>query len=148
MTLKSIAVNLVVIVVSIAVGLIAAEGILRLKNTSMRNYDIEMWRYAKELKVRSDDPVLDHEHLKNASALLQSVTIRTDEWGMRGGPAPPPKPGQRRVLFLGASITLGWGVAEEDTVTARLERRLRDSGEDAAVMNAGIGNYNVVRSVE
>src|SRR5262249_56519728 len=55
---------------------------------------------------------------------------------------------QGRVLFLGASITLGWGVAEEDTVTARLERRLRDSGEDAAVMNAGIGNYNVVRSVE
>jgi lysophospholipase L1-like esterase len=148
MPFKTAVFNLCLIVASLAVGLVAAEGLLRLKNQSMQNYDIEMWRYAKDLKIRSDDPVLDHEHRKNASAVLQSVNIRTNEWGMRGGPVPPPAPSQRRILFLGSSITLGWGVPEEDTVTARLERRFRAAGEDVVVMNAGVGNYNAARSVE
>ena len=148
MSLKSAVTNLCLIAISVVVGLGAAEGLLRLKNESMRNYDIEMWRYAKELKIRSDDPLLDHEHVKNGSAVLQSVTIRTNQWGLRGGPVPPSSPGQRRILFLGGSITLGWGVPEEDTVTARLERRLQSDGEDVVVMNAGIGNYNAARSVE
>jgi len=148
MSFKTVAFNLCLIVASLAVGLVAAEGLLRLKNQSMQNYDIEMWRYAKELKIRSADPLLDHEHRKDASALLQSVNIRTNEWGMRGGAIPPPVPGQRRILFLGSSITLGWGVPEEETVTARLEQRFRDAGENVVVMNAGIGNYNAARSVE
>jgi lysophospholipase L1-like esterase len=148
MSFKSVITNLCLIAISVVIGLGAAESLLRLKNESMRNYDIEMWRYAKELKIRSDDTLLDHEHIRNASAVLQSVTIRTNQWGLRGGPTTPPNPGQRRILFLGGSITLGWGVPEEDTVTARLERRFRSDNEDVVVMNAGIGNYNAVRSVE
>ncbi len=148
MSVKSVAVNLCLVVVSLAVGLVAAEGVLRLKNRSMRNYAIEMWRYGHEIKADSDDPVLDHEQARNASAVLQGVAIRTNEWGMRGGPVPSPAPGQRRILVLGASITLGWGVAEDETFTARLERRLREAGENAVVMNAGTANFNAVRSVE
>ena len=71
---------------STALALAAAEAVLRIKNSSMTNYDIEMWRYAKELKVPSQDPKLGHEHIKNTSALLQSVEIRINEWGLRGGP--------------------------------------------------------------
>ena len=33
--------------VAVVLFLGAAEGILRLKNSSMQNYDIEMWRYAR-----------------------------------------------------------------------------------------------------
>ena len=36
------------------------------------NYDIEMWRYSKELKVISDNPVLGHEHRRSASAVGSS----------------------------------------------------------------------------
>jgi lysophospholipase L1-like esterase len=136
---------LVVVSSLFAVGM--AEGILRIKNSSMKNYDIEMWRYAKELKYQSPDPVLGHEHVKNASALLQSVTIRTNDWGLRGGPVAPQASG-RRILFLGSSITLGWGVPEEKTVTAVLEKMLRAQGQNAEVLNAGIGNYNAERYVE
>ena len=50
----------------------------------MRNYDIEMWRYALELKKRADDPVLGHEHVASRSATLQSVEIRLNERGLRG----------------------------------------------------------------
>jgi len=66
---------------SVVVALRSARGFLRVKNSSMKNYDIEMWRYARELKVKSPDPSLDFEHLKSKSALLQNVEIRLNEWG-------------------------------------------------------------------
>ena len=127
-------------------ALVIGEGILRIKNSSMKNYDIEMWRYARELKVKSADPALDFEHLKNKSAVLQNVEIRLNEWGLRGDPVPPVSD-KRRILFLGASTTLGWGVSEEDTVEKRLERMLAAAGQPAEVLNAGVGNYNAERYV-
>jgi len=133
---------------SLSLALALGEGVIRLKNASMRNYDIEMWRYSRELKRVSDDPILGHEHRTSARAVLQSVEIRLNDRGLRGGPIPPPQSAQRRILFLGSSITLGWGVTEEATMTARLEAMLRAAGSNAVVMNAGIGNYNAVRYVE
>jgi GDSL-like Lipase/Acylhydrolase family len=130
-------------VLSMAVG----EVVLRLKNRSMTTYDIEMWRYAKDLKVRSDDPHLDFDHVTSKSSVLQNVEIRLNESGLRGGPVEPLPPGGRRILFLGGSIALGWGVPEDATVEARLERMLRDKGERVQVLNAGVGNYNADRYV-
>lgn len=133
---------------SVAVALGLAEAALRIKNADMRSYDIEMWRYALELKTRSDDPQLGHEHVPSRAATLQSVDIRINERGLRGGPVPPPQPGQRRILFLGSSVTLGWGVPESETVTERLQAALRADGENVVVLNAGIGNYNAPRYVQ
>ena len=114
----------------------------------MKNYDIEMWRYALELKKRSDIPLLGHEHIPSKSALLQSVEIRINERGLRGAATPPLMPDKRRILFLGSSVTLGWGVPENETVTERLKEMFRRDGQDVEVLNAGIGNYNAVRYVE
>ena len=139
--------SVILIVFSLVVSLGAGEAVLRLKNRSMTTYDIEMWRYAKDLKAQSDDPHLDFDHVKSKSSVLQNVTIRLNEWGLRGGPVEPMPAGGRRVLFLGGSIALGWGVAEDDTVEARLEKLLRAKGERAQVLNAGVGNYNTDRYV-
>jgi lysophospholipase L1-like esterase len=144
---SSVLSSVLVAAVSVAVSLGAVEGLLRLKNSSMTNYDIEMWRYAKELKQKSPDPALDFDHVRSKSALLQSVEIRLNEWGLRGRPVGAPAPGARRILFLGGSITLGWGVAEADTVEARLEQALRAAGEQVEVLNGGVGNYNAPRYV-
>lgn len=140
--------QVVILLFSSVVCLGLAEAGLRLKNSSMKNYDIEMWRYAKELKTPSADPVLGHEHVKSRSATLQAVTIRLNERGLRGEPVRPPVQGQRRILVLGSSITLGWGVPEEDTLTARLQQMFKTDGQDVEVLNAGIGNYNAVRCIE
>jgi hypothetical protein len=134
--------SIALLCVSVALALVIGEGVLRVKNSSMKNYDIEMWRYARELKVKSSDPALDFEHRKNKSAVLQNVEIRLNEWGLRGEPVQPVSAGRRRILFLGASTTLGWGVSEEDTVEKRLERMLAAAGQPAEVLNAGVGNYN------
>src|SRR5262249_45880581 len=132
---------------SLALSAGAAEAILRLKNSSMTNYDIEMWRYAKELKRRSADPELAFDHVKSRSAVLQNVEVRLNEWGLRGGPVARLPRGGRRILFLGGSIALGWGVPEADTVEARLERMLNAAEENAQVLNGGVGNYNAERCV-
>ncbi len=144
---KSIATNAVLFLISIAVALGAGELVMRLKNRSMQNYDIEMWRYAKELKTLSAEPKIGHEHLPSKSAVLQSVTIRTNQYGLRGGDIAPARGERRRILFLGSSITLGWGVREEDTVTARIEKKFREQKADVEVLNAGVGNYNAPRYV-
>ena len=144
---KQLIFSLILTVASIAVSLAFAEVFLRVKNSSMRSYDIEMWRYAKELKVRSADPALDFEHVRSKAATLQSVEIRLNEWGLRGGPVAPRTAGERRILFLGGSITLGWGVPEADTVTARLERMFSAADIKAEVLNGGVGNYNAERYV-
>ena len=137
----------ILVIGSIAVAVGAGEVILRVKNSSMKTYDIEMWRYAKDLKVRSDDAALDFDHVKSRSSVLQSVTIRLNEWGLRGGPVESIPSGGRRILFLGGSIALGWGVPEEETVQARLARRMRDGGRAVQVLNGGVGNYNAKRYV-
>lgn len=135
-------------VVSVVLMLGVAEAVLRIKNNSMTNYDIEMWRYAKDLKYRSDNPVLGHDHIKNSSAVLQSVVIRTNDWGLRGPQVSPRDPAIRRILFLGSSITLGWGVREEETETELLRKMFAADGQTVEVLNAGIGNYNAERYVE
>lgn len=114
----------------------------------MKNYDIEMWKYAKTLKHRSDNPILGHEHIPSKSAILQSVEIRLNDRGLRGGPIEPMTAGKRRIAFLGSSITLGWGVPEEKTLTTLLAQKFKQDHLNVEVLNTGIGNYNSVREVE
>jgi lysophospholipase L1-like esterase len=140
--------SVILFVFSFVAAIALAEIALRIKNSSMTNYDIEMWRYAKELKQPSPDPVRGHEHLKNASAVLQSVNVRTNDWGLRGGPVAPRQGDTRRILVLGDSITLGWGVPEEDVLTSRLQKMFDADGEKVEVLNAGVGNYNAERYID
>ena len=137
---------LVVISTLIALGL--AEAALSLKNSSTLNYDIEMWRYSKELKKESENPLLGHEHIPLKEAILQSVKIRINDHGLRGDKTKPKQEGIKRILFLGSSITLGWGVAEDETLTERLIDMFDADGKPTEVLNAGIGNYNAVRYIE
>lgn len=145
---RSAAVSAVVFLLSTLIGLSAPEGVPRVKNASMSNCDIETWRHAKELKVRSPDPELIHTHRRNKSDVLQNVTMRTNEWALRGPPLGPRDPAQRRILFLGSPITLDGRVAQPDAATARIERQLRNHGGNVDVLNAGVGNFNTMRYVE
>lgn len=144
---KSVIFSIVTMSLSLAICLLLAEGFIRFKNSSMSNYDIEMWRYANELKEKSDDPAIDFDHRRSVSAMLQSVEIRLNEQGLRGGPLAERKKGQRRILFLGGSITLGWGVAEDQTLEARIQQKFAASGAPVEVLNGGVGNYNSERYV-
>ncbi|WP_373073602.1 SGNH/GDSL hydrolase family protein [Sulfurimonas sp.] len=136
--------NLLLSVVSILILLFMIEGALRLKNSNMKNYDIEMWKYAKELK--RSHPILGHIHLTNKSAILQGVKISLNSYGMRS--LEPTKDYKRRILFLGSSITLGWGVNYDETMVAKLQAKFNDLNSSTEVLNGAIGNYNTVRYTE
>lgn len=129
-------------VLTAVAAMAAAELVLRLKNLDQKNYYVEMWRYAKELKQPAPSADIGHIHVPSKSARLQNVDITINSRGMRG--PEPVADGRKRVLLLGSSITLGWGVAEADTMRARLEAALAGR---AQVFNAGVGNYNAVRYV-
>jgi lysophospholipase L1-like esterase len=144
--LKPIMRGLVAALLPVVLVLLGAEGLLRLKNRSMDNYDIEMWRYSQDLKQQSSDPLLGHEHRANGQAILQKVEIRTNSLGLRG-PELRTDPPARRILFLGSSITLGWGVPEDQTLSSTVARKFKEQGQDVEVLNAGIGNYNAPRYV-
>jgi hypothetical protein len=106
-----------------------------------------MWRYGNTLKVRTGDAALPIDHVKSSSAVLQRVTIRTNSFGLRGGPVEPLANGARRILVLGNSLALGWGVPEQDTVEGQLETMLAARGAQAQVLNGGMGNCNAPQYV-
>jgi lysophospholipase L1-like esterase len=69
--------------------------------------------------------------------------VRVNALGLRGAEVGAKAPGERRVLFLGDSLTYGQGVAEEDTVPGALERELAArTGTRWSVVNAGHRAYD------
>ena len=71
------------------------------------------------------------------------VEFAIDGEGLRGPEVDPHKPpGTLRVAIFGDSFAQGWGVAEPETLRARLEARLRDRiAAPIEVMNFGVAGY-------
>lgn len=122
----------------------AGEGLVRLATASQQNYLIEMWRYATLLKRNSADPAIGHEHIPGASASLQGVEVSVNSLGMRGPEPDLATPGKRKVVIVGDSIAMGWGVPEGETLRGQLAVGL---GPDIEVMTTGVGNMNMTQIV-
>ncbi len=122
--------------------LFVLEGFIVLKNLDMQSYNIEMWKYSKVLKKKNPSTNIGHEHIPNSSSILQGVEIEINALGMRG-PLHLNSDVRKKIFLMGNSITLGWGLPYEDTISAQLMRL----EENAIVYNGGVGNYNLVQSV-
>jgi hypothetical protein len=138
---------------SILLAVLIGETVLRIYFKHFQDYDIEMWRYALELKTGVDDD-RSHIHVPNSSSILMGVPVQINSKGLRDYEYAYEKPrGTYRVLVLGDSITLGWGVAFEETFSKRLEAMLRSRNNQTRkyaaveVINAGIGNYNTIQEI-
>lgn len=129
-------------VLILVTSIIIIEGIIRVVNSDMKNYDIEMWRYANELKIQ--DSILGHNHLKNKSSILQNVEIKLNSKGMRSDEF---EINDKKILFLGSSISLGWGVEQKDSYPGIIQTKLLSDSINYKVLNGSIGNYNTFRYV-
>lgn len=133
------------------VVLVGFEVFLRIYNRNSANYDIEMWKYSKYLKRKSINPILGVEHLPLKTCRLQDVLITTNSFGFRDKEYCIPKPKNvYRIVVLGSSITLGWGVRESDTYVSLVEQWLQGKTGNLKVeiINTSVGNYNTAREVE
>lgn len=111
------------------------------------HYHLEMWKYAVELKAVADDPAIGHRHQPGRSARLMGVEVHINELGLRDDPVDIGAE-TTRILMLGDSVTFGWGVPQEQTVSARLEISLADTLQRKVdVINSGVGNYNTAMEV-
>ncbi len=122
-----------------ALCLAIAEGVLRSLPDS-DDFPNRIRRFAATMLV--DDPDLSHRLRPSQELTIGGVVYRTNRLGLRGpepildGPVP-------RILVLGDSVTMGWGVAFEAAYPAQLESVLEQSGHPAEVVNAGILAYGI-----
>lgn len=129
----------------VGVGVLG-ELMLRLYTRSAIIYDVEMTRYANELKLTSSNPRIGHVHRPNASSRLMGVRVETNSDGLRDREYPVERNDSRRIVALGDSLTFGWGVAEEDSFVTLLEERLGRE-RPTEIINFGTGNYNTEQEV-
>jgi lysophospholipase L1-like esterase len=129
--------------------LVGGEIVTRAFYSRFSNYNMEMWRYCSEIKRPLAGQKLPFHHFPNKTGSYYGVEIGTNSLGFRDHEYSLKKPeATERILFLGDSFTLGWGVALDDLVSKVLERLLNRADSRYEVINMGIGNYNTTMEVE
>ena len=91
------------------------------------------------------DELLGWRMVPGAEGVWGDVRIAVNARGLRGPLVPEPRtPDARRLLFLGDSVTFGYGVAETpDVFPFRVGRALEAAlGAGVEVVNAGVGGYS------
>jgi len=148
---RKLLVRLAAILFGVVLFAVAGELVCRLIFSYVVDYDVEMWRYARELKISGLTPGLRFEHRPGSSAELMGVEVQINSDGLRNPEVSKKKPsGVTRVAVLGDSVTFGWGVPQDKTYPVRLQEILRarkNPGDDASaveVLNFGVGNYTSV----
>jgi lysophospholipase L1-like esterase len=144
--------NSIVLVIAILFGCIAMEVALRVIFAHSLDFSMEMWKYAVKLKRPVANADLSFAHAPNRSAFLMGVPVSINSEGLRDREFSLEKPpGVYRVMMLGDSTTLGWGVRQEDTAAKLLERKLNEGlpagFNHVEVINTGVGNYDTVQEV-
>ncbi len=148
----SVLLNIVLLAFAILLGCITMEVALRVIFAHSLDFSMEMWKYAVKLKRPVANPDLSFAHAPNRSAFLMGVPVSINSEGLRDREFSLEKPpGVYRVMMLGDSTTLGWGVRQEDTAAKFLERKLNEAlppgFSRVEVMNTGVGNYDTVQEV-
>jgi lysophospholipase L1-like esterase len=139
---------LMTVVATLAIPAIAIELVVRARMDDGMQYDLEMWKYARDLKQVAANPLIGHQHRPNSQARLMGVDVKINSKGLREREIAYERTASTlRILMLGDSFTEGWGVTFDETFSKRIERLYAARGISAEVINAGVGNYNTVMEV-
>jgi lysophospholipase L1-like esterase len=84
-----------------------------------------------------------HSEIEYETPEFRAV-LRTNRLGFRGGEVDAAKGDRYRIVAIGDSFTMGWGVDVEDSWPAALERELRRSDPRVEVLNLGQGGADPV----
>jgi len=132
--------SLILLIVSLVFSLTCVELLVRVLDPIGISYYEHAKNYHLE-KIADDD--LYYRHKPNLDQIYQGVSVKTNAFGMRDEPIANKKPRELRVMFLGDSVTFGWGVRPEDIFVRRVGEILEeDVGRPVRTMNTGVGSYN------
>jgi lysophospholipase L1-like esterase len=146
---RKIVSNLLATLIGVAIAVLCMEVAVRAFLDDGKQFDLEMWKYALEVKGVSSDPLIGHYHRPNRQAFLMGVQFDTNSKGLRDREFSYEKPpGKLRIMMLGDSFTVGWGAKFDETFPKRIERMYADRGIQAEAINTGVGNYNTIQEVE
>jgi len=141
--MKSIISNSLLSLFTVLLCFLLGETLIRVVYHYAPNYDFEMWRYASDLKEPLPFTELPFHHYPNKAGKYYGTELRTNSLGLRDNEYAFHKPkGRTRIVILGDSFALGWGVPFTSTLSKQLERRLNKSTSVFEVINMGVGNYN------
>jgi lysophospholipase L1-like esterase len=96
------------------------------------------------------DPELRYVMAPSQRGWIDDGLLSINSLGFRGPDIRSPKPPQTfRIVVIGDSISLGWGVADDETFSSRLQQRLHERfpGRAIEVVNLGVGGYNTRQEV-
>ena len=97
---------------------------------------------ARITAILRQDPELFWTQKPGLDTEFAGTPLKTNSLGFRGREPGPKKPGIKRIVLMGASPAFGWGVREEDSYAALLERALAKAGKEAEVINASVIGYS------
>ena len=96
-------------------------------------------------RVLTRHPTRDWTNRPGWTSRGERYHVRINSLGLRGPEVPYEKPpGERRVLFLGDSITFGYGLEEEDCFVWQFAQSLANdpSNQDVSVVNCSVIGYS------
>jgi len=134
------------IFVSLVIFIVVLEVSLQIYTRLFIYYDVEMSRYAVEIKEKSDNPKIGHVHKPDSSAHLMGVDVEINSDGFRDDEYAVERNEKQRIAVLGDSLTFGWGVEKEQTFEVLLEAMLSEQ-QPTEMINFGHGNYNTEQQV-
>jgi lysophospholipase L1-like esterase len=133
--------NLVLLAVSVGLALLVLEVAARVLLPAPLPWRYPQARYRPEPAL-----IFGLEPDQRGFTADKAVTI--NERGLRGAVVPYERtPGRLRLLFLGDSITFGYGVADDEVVSARVTALLDQQGVPAESINAAVPSYNTEQEV-
>ncbi len=134
------------IILAFAIFALVGEAAIRIYLRYNMVYDIEMTKYAMHVKVDAKNPLIGHFHKPNVSIQLMNSMVHINSNGFRDKEYPVSRNNKYRIIFLGDSLTFGWGVEQDETFENLLEVKLNRQ-YPVEIINFGIGNYNTEQQV-
>jgi lysophospholipase L1-like esterase len=145
MSMKKTGLKIALIPLSALATLLVLELILRIAVPLRFRPDQDAPLFASKTYRLSKTRGLVYEQLPNSDVIVDGIDYGINAYGFRDKPYRPAKSQDKRVVFVGDSLTYGWLVPLKDTYHKQLERLWKSENREVEVMGMGVVGYNTVQ---
>jgi len=143
--MKKVLINISIIIISVFITALALELVLRVVyKFKFSPRGLARIPIAKTYKL-SENKNLLYELLPDSIARNRGVEFVINSFGFRDKKYRKRKVSKIRLIFVGDSITYGWGIPLEDTYHKQLEKLFHAEGYDVDIMGMGVVGYNTIQ---